>query len=574
MTILSNKSPLYRRIPVFPIAGTCLLLVLIGYPLTCLLLQAIFPNLFAVTPDFKPSLGPLAQVFSDRFTWIAIINSFVMALVGTLLALVLGTITALAADSFGHRGKAVANGLVWLVFFLPSYVVAQGWVIFMQDGGLLASLLNLPNGWSSWFFTRTGIIIVAGFSFFPYVHLSMKEGIKNISPSLVSAARIAGATRSQALFHTVLPLLTPSWLAGGSIVFAEAFADFGITAAITPLSHVPMVPYQIYVAMGQEPVNYSAAAGLSFLVILISSISILLQFHFTRKRSFTTVASDRSPIIHSRVLAAAFSAVIFISVAVPLFSTLAVSFWKVWANGLNPGNWTLSHYIAALAPAGDGMQAMWVSLRYALAASVITMLLGILMAFQFSFERSRLNSLLNVVTMSMIAVPGIVVGASFIFAWNAVWLIPIHLVIYGTPVCLALAYLSTYIPYAIRLEAGSMEQIPLNLLKAARVSGANSAVVLHRIVFPLVAGTAISTFFMTVTKVIFELPAAMLLYPPGEPTFSVAVERYFAAFNWSRGSANAIIGILFVIVIYVLGQLLIRFYKRHILHVSKVGFRQ
>ncbi len=563
MKTLSNKP----RVPslggtVFILCGIGLLLVLIAYPLACLLIQMVLPDLFAAKMSLTPSLKPLIAVFGDKSTFLAVQNSLLISLCGTLLALVIGTLTAFTTESFQGRLKKVGDGLVWLIFFLPSYVVAQGWVVCMQDGGLLSHFFNLPNGWSSFFFTRFGIVLIFGLSFFPFVHITLKQGIRNLNRTLVNAARVAGANRTQVMFRVILPMLTPSWLAGSSIVFAESFGDFGVAAAITPLSHIPLVPYQIYAAMGQQPVNYPAAAGLSFLVIVISACAIALQFAFTRKRAFETVSAGQQQLFRpNRAASISFWVIVSAALGAPLGSTMIVSLWKVWTKGPVMGNWTLSYYAKALAPGGDTTNALGVSLQYALIAAGITMVLGVLFAFQFTFQRSRLNTVLNFVTMSTIAVPGIVMGASFIFAWNAVWLIPINLVLYGTPICLALAYLATYIPYAIRIQAGAMRQIPPNLLSAALVFGANRFVMLRRIVFPMVAGTAISTFFMTITKVIFELPAASLLYPAGDPPFSVVVEHYFTDFNWPQGSANAIVGVFFVILIDLVGQAMIFLFR-------------
>ncbi|MDR3543694.1 MAG: iron ABC transporter permease [Desulfosporosinus sp.] len=564
MTRLLNK----LRVPrlgalLYGLLGAGFLAVLVGYPLATLLLQTVLPHLFSVKMNLEPSLAPLTAVFADRANLLAVVNSIFLGIAGTALAMVLGTLTAFAVEGMGGYRRTVLDGLTWLVFFLPSYVIAQGWVVFMQDGGILSQFLGLPVGWLSWFFTRLGVVLVIGFSFFPYVHFSMQQGIRNINLDLVNAGRLAGASRLQVFSRIILPLLTPAWLAGGSIAFAEAFGDFGIPAAVTPLTHIPLLPYQIYVAMGQAPVDYPMAAGLSLLVIMISAAAILLQFFWMRSKEFSMVPSRQRSVSRGKpLLTVMASLVLFIALVIPLGSTLIVSLWKVWTKGISPGNWTLANYFNALARGSKVWHSLGLTLQYALIVAVLTMILGVLVAYQMSFQKSVVNSFLNIVTMSVIAVPGIVMGAAFIFAWNAVWLKPLDLVLYGTPVCLTMAYMATYVPYAIRMQMGAMGQFPPNLLKAARVQGAGNTTVLRKIVFPLVAGTAISTFFMAFTKVVFELPASSLLYPPGNPTFSVIVEHTFQNFDWSLGSAFTVLGLVVVLAMFSLGQFLINFYSR------------
>lgn len=565
MTRLRNKMRLPRAGGLlYGLIGAGILAVLVGYPLVTLLLQTVLPHLFSSHMNLTPSWAPLKEVFIDKTNLLAVFNSIILGIAGTALAMVLGTVTAFAVEGLGvGKLRIVLDGLTWLVFFLPSYVIAQGWVVFMQDGGILSQLLGLPIGWSAWFFTRLGVVLVIGFSFFPYVHFSVQHGIRNVNISFVNAGRIAGASRLQVFGRIILPLLTPALLAGGSIAFAEAFGDFGIPAAVTPLTHIPLLPYQIYVAMGQAPVDYPMAACLSLLVVVVSAGAILLQFYWMRSREFTTTSPwQRSASGGNWLLTAMSGLVLFIALVIPLGSTFIVSLWKVWTNGLSPGNWTFAYYYNAIARGSEVWHSLGLTLQYALIVAVLTMILGVLVAYQMSFQKSAVNSFLNIVTMSVIAVPGIVMGAAFIFAWNAVWLNPLDLVLYGTPVCLAMAYMATYVPYAIRMQLGSMGQLPPNLLKAARVLGAGDTTVLRKIVFPLVAGTAISTFFMAFTKVIFELPASSLLYPPGHPTFSVLVEHTFQNFDWSQGSAFTILGLVVVLIIFSLGQFLINSYSR------------
>ncbi len=547
--------------------GVAFLALLIGYPLLALLLQIVFPNLYSVQMSLVPSLASLKEVFADRENLNAVLNSVFIGTAGTIAASILGTLIAFAAEEQSGFRRTLIDALVWLIFFLPSYIVAEGWVMFMQDGGILAQLLKLPNGWSSWFFSRWGVILIMGFSYFPYVYFSMQQGIRNVNSDLLKAGRLAGGSRVQVFRKIVLPLLTPSLLAGASIAFAEAFGDFGLPAAIMDQTQLSLLPYQIYVSLGQSPVNYPAAACLSLLVILISAGAILLQFFWMRKKDYSTILARKDAAIFAKtkknpLLTLGSFFILSVSLLVPLGSTIIASLWKVWANGLSLGNWTFENYSKALKIGSEGVNALGRSLEYAFVVAVLTMVLGVILAYQMSFKKSALNSFLNILTMSVIAVPGIVLAAAFVFAWNGVWLIPLNLVLYGTPICLGLAFMATYLPYSIRLQLGTMGQLPLNLIKAARVQGAGEIIVLRKIILPLVAGTAISTFFMTFTKIIFELPASMLLYPPGSPTFSVTIQHYFSESHWSKGSALSVIGLIILLTAYSLGRYLMEHFSK------------
>ncbi len=560
-----SKERLYERARdwVSPAAIFVVLVVLTIYPLGSLLLQTIFPHLFDPLPSLGLSAGPLVQTFIDSSNLVAVLNSASVGLSASVLAVILGTLTAYGVRrAHGRWLRVVLSTSVWLIFFSPSYVLAEGWILLMQDNGILAQLFHLPNGWSGWFFTRPGLVLVMGLRYFPFVHLAMVPAIGNVGEDLFDAGRLLGASRGRIFQKIALPLLAPAWLAGASIAFAEGFGDFGFAAAITPQTHIPLLSYQIYAALSQAPVNYSAAAGLSLLVVLVTAGALWLQLWWLRRRGAYETLSGRSRIggyatSRGRPSPATLASLVLAAIALllPLGATLWVSLFKSLSGGLGLSNLTLANYGEALV-AGGGVQPLFRSLEYALVAAVLTALLAVLVGYQLVFRGSAVNRVLNLIVISTIAIPGVVMAAGFVFAWNAVWLIPLHLVLYGTPICLAMAYISGALPYAVRLQMGAMSQISPNLPIAARVLGAGQRTVLSKIILPLVSATAVSIFFLSFTNVVFELPASSLLYPAGSPPLPVAIQAKFNAFEWTQGAALTVMGMLVILGVYGAGSYL------------------
>jgi len=538
------------------------LLVLIVYPLGCLLLQSVIPHLFDFQMSLAPSLKPLLQVFSDSVNLKAILNSLILGVLAAALATVFGTITAFGVVKAPKPVRIVLDLFVWLVFFSPSYIIAEGWIVLMQDNGIFAQIFGLHNGWASWFFTRFGLVIVMGLRYFPYVHLAMVQAIQNLGDEMAYAGRLLGASKRRVFWKIILPLLTPAWLAGASISFAEGFGDFGFAAAITPQTHIPLITYQIYYALSEAPVNYSAAAGLSGLVVIVTAAALWLQFWWMKRKAYTTVSSSSKLVVgrglrRMPIVSVVAGVLVLFSFVLPVCGTLIESLWKNSTKGMTLQNMNFHHYAKALQVGSDNLQSLERSLVYALISAIITATVGLMVAYQMNFRRSRANQFLNLVTMSTMAVPGVVMAAGFVFAWNAVWLIPIHLVLYGTSACLAMAYIASSLPYTIRMQVGALSQLSPNLMTAAQVLGAKKGTVLRRIVFPLVQATIISTFFMTFTGTIFELPASSLLYPAGSPPFAVAITSKFNAFEWAKGSALAMLGMTVVLISYGVGRYLV-----------------
>lgn len=554
------------RAAVWAAPGLFVLIILVVYPLATLLLQSIFPDLFGETPKLDFTLTGLISTFTSSENLKAVGNSLLVGIVAALLASVYGTITAVTVNRAPRRYGRIVDTLVWGVFFLPSYIVTEGWLVLLQDGGILAQVFKLPNGWSSLFFSRAGIFWVMGLRFFPFVHFGMQQALRNVGPDLVHAARVSGAPSAYAWRRVIVPLLTPALLAGASLAFAEGFGDFGIAAAIAPQMHIPLVTYQIFSSLHEAPVNYAGAATLALVVVIVTAGAIGIQQLIMRGRVYTTVSH---PSQHGEAMAAGQQVVfvlagviIFLGFVVPLGAAFCASLWKVWGNGIQPGNWTLLNYVHVLhgdlessSHAGAvGWNSLLRSIEFALVAAVVTTVIGLWIGYQLTFRKTNVDRVINVLIMATVAIPGVVVAASFIFAWNALWLVPIHLVIYGTSLCLGMAYVAISLPYAIRLQIGAMAQVPGNLLTAAHMLGAHARTVILRILLPLVSATTISTFFMTFAGVVFELPASSLLYPAGYPVFPVTIQARFNNFDWAQGSALGIMGVLVVFAFYALGR--------------------
>ena len=548
------------------VLGIFAMTVLVVYSLGALLIQSVFPHIFDKNSSIIPSITNLVNVFTDKTSFLSLYNSLTIGIIASIMAVVLGTFSSIALKNMTPKYAKVFNALIWITFFMPSYVIAEGWILLMQDGGIFSQIFGLHTGWSSLFFTRYGIALIMGLRFFTYVYFTMHQALENIGEELLKAGKIGGASKYQRFFKLTLPLLTPAILAGASIAFAEGFGDFGIAAAITPNSHIPLLTYQIYSSLNQDPVDYSVAASLSVIEVLVTAGVIALQFMLMRKKSYITSPSPRrsQESVEAKnqgkshwIFLIGMSLIIALSLFLPLVSNLCSSFWKVWGNGISISNWTLTNYKDIISINSDGYSSLLRSITYSIIVTIVAVPFALMVSYQLIFKKSIASKFINILNMSTLAIPGVVLAAGFVFAWNGVWLVPMHLVLYGTPICLAMAYLAGALPYSIRLQSGALSTLPQNLIKAAKTFGANNTKIIFKIIVPLVSTTTISTFFMSFSSIMFELPAASLLYPPGEPPFAVVIQSKFNNSLWSQGSALTMIGILVVLIVFIITRSII-----------------
>lgn len=548
-----------------------LLVLFVLYPLAAIILQSIFPDLYAPSPSLVPSLDALKQITAHSENYTALVNSLWQSGITALLAALLGTMLAILARRTDIPLRRVMDILVWIVFFTPSFLIGEAWSLVFIRGGIPDQYLHFSDGFINWFFSPIGVIFILSLKTFPFVYIAVTAALQWLGSEFEDAARLAGARTWRAWVSINAPLLLPAILAAGLIAFAEALSDFGTAATIAQNSNVTLVTYQIYTAINTSPVNFSLAAALSLLLFIAISLALLVQAAILRTRSFQVISGRNRP---ARTIALGrwkwpatfFCILIFLlALVIPLSMCLFLSFLHAFGQGLTTNNWTLDNYTAVLTQGSDDLDALVRTFWLALGTATITTLVGLPIAFIIRRTQIPGRRLLSLFTLVTIAVPGIILACGYIFAWNAPYLQYIGIggaqgiPFYGTIWILFAAYIGGSLPYATRLGIGALDQVGQNLLETARVQGANIFQLLVSIVGPLLRSSLSSIWLLVFTGSMFELAASELLYPPGEPTLPVRVVGLFNDFKLGPGMALSMLNIGIIALALILIRAIPRF---------------
>lgn len=164
----------------------------------------------------------------------ALMGSVYMLLITIALAFPLGTAAAIYLEEFAPKNRWAdlvevnINNLAAvpsIVFGLLGLAVFINWLSIPRSaplvGGLVLSLLTLP------------VIIIAS-----------RAAIKSVPPSIREAALGLGASRTQVVFHHVLPLAMPGMLTGAIIGMSRALGESA------PLLMIGMVAFIVDVPSG------------------------------------------------------------------------------------------------------------------------------------------------------------------------------------------------------------------------------------------------------------------------------------------------------------------------------------
>ncbi|RLV54674.1 iron ABC transporter permease [Aeromicrobium phragmitis] len=552
-TPTTRRSLAIPRLPASDILGWAVigaLMVLVGVPVIFVLVQAVFPGI-GLTRDWGFSPQTLAEI-AERPLWQqSLRNSLVLAGGAMIGGGLLGFALAVLRHTVRFPGARLLDVCAWVLLVTPSFILAQGWVLFASPSGTFTAIFG-STVLADLVFTPGGLIVIMSLTRFPLSYLATTAALHWEDPALRHAAALSGA-RGWTILRTVrLPLLAPAALSGAVLIFIDTIGDFGLPAALSASYQFPTLPYSIYASVRQSPVRFELAGVLSLYLVAILSLSVLIYLRLLRRHRFASLTAQSVAFVAPparrpwrwSALVVAFAA---LSLGVPLGSSLYVSLSHSVSRGPSWENLTLEHYRAITTGGSTILEGAVNSLLIAAAVAVLATILGFLIGVVLTFTRFPGRGFIDLTSTITLAIPGIVLAVGYIFVWNQPVLSHVGLDLYGRPVLLVLAGTAAAVPVALRLQLGALAQVPESQLHAAALSGVPLIRRLRTIVAPLIAPAVLSALVAVFASGVFDLAATTMLAPPSFATLPVEILREYDRGKYGYATAGAIFSAVVII---------------------------
>jgi multiple sugar transport system permease protein len=195
----------------------------------------------------------------------ALINSFGISLIATVLAVIFATFAAYAIARLDFRGKRLVLSIALAIAMFP--VVALVGPLFD-----LWRTIGLFNTWP-------GLIIPYMSFTLPLAIWTLSAFFREIPWEMEQAAQVDGATSWQAFRKVIVPLAAPGVFTAAILTFFFAWNEFVLAISLTSTTASRTVPAQLSYFVGPDPFNppYSQLATAS-VVVTIPVIVIVLLF--------------------------------------------------------------------------------------------------------------------------------------------------------------------------------------------------------------------------------------------------------------------------------------------------------
>lgn len=514
------------------LAIAALFVVFLVYPLF-----SLFASSFVDAETGGFTLTHYAAFFRKKYYYRALFNSMSVTLCVTVLAVLIGAPMAYLTSAFCIRGKKLLDTLIIVSMLSPPFIGAYSWILLGGRSGLITTFFSDYLGIRTpTIYGFTGILLVLTLKLYPFVYLYVSGALKSIDVSLSEAAESLGCDPVKKIFTIILPLITPTVLAGGLLVFMNALADFGTPMLIGEgFVVMPVLIYSEFVSEMGGQANFAAA--LAAIMVIITCLIFLGQKYVVNKKSFTmsslrpmkpiALAPVQNGFAHSFIYG-----LVFLSI-IPQITVVYTSFMKVNGVMFAPG-FSLDSYRIIFDKLGTAITNTYV---FGLIAIAIIVLLGMCIAYLATRRRNLITSIIDTFTMFPYIIPGSVLGITLLLAFNKP-----PMVLSGTAAIIILAFVVRRLPYTLRSSAAILYQISPSVEEASISLGCSPMRTFFKVTAIMMLPGVMAGAILSWITVINELSASVILYTGGTRTMSVSI--YTEVIRASYGTAAALSSIL------------------------------
>lgn len=228
-------------------------------------------------------------------SWKPLLNSSMIALFATCTALVIGTVSALAAAQFRRRTVIALDLLFLFQLTIPHFVIGAGWRTILGRTG--------ASSWSGFLCQNcsfTGLVpllFTYTMAFAPLAYFGQRTALRSVSATEVDAARVAGLYGWR-LFTTVywqrLVLVAPALFA---FIFSAIISDPVTPNIISP--RIPVTATDVWFssnAFGDKNLEATMALLLNIPVVLVVlSVACFYAYLLRRSPALTQLLRINSP---------------------------------------------------------------------------------------------------------------------------------------------------------------------------------------------------------------------------------------------------------------------------------------
>lgn len=245
--------------------------------------NGLSPMKFVAFENFKNQL-------QDPLFGRAVLNTLIIAAVTVPVGLFLAIVVAVLINRVKHKAGYM------VMFFAPvvtsSVAVALIWQQLLRGDGWLSTIISKvfrvpPPQWLD--DPKFALAAVCAITIWAALGLNVvifQAGLQNISPTVMEAAEIDGASKLRTFFSIILPMLSPTIFFQAIVAFISSLQTFDLVFILVknagPDNATRTIVYQIY-DLGFQKGQFGLASSAAVFLLALSAVITFVQFGLEKK---------------------------------------------------------------------------------------------------------------------------------------------------------------------------------------------------------------------------------------------------------------------------------------------------
>ncbi len=386
-------------------ASRALKYLLLGYLLVTVVLPVI--QLFGT---IRPANA--AEVFTSAQFFPMLKNSVVTTLLATAVSIAVSFSLAWMLSRSRVRFQSVFVVLFTLPMLIPSISHGQGLVLLFGDNGIFTNL----TGWNIGLYGYKGIVMGSVLYSFPVSFLMFHDSFQYEDFTVYEAAEVLGLSKWKQFLTITLPSMQRTIVSAVLAVFTMIFTDYGVPLMTggTAMT-LPVYMYREVIGM----MNFSGGAVIGVVLLLPAVTAFLMDLRNSTLSVSNSTVTKPYFVEENKlrdILVYILFGIILLALCLPILAFVLLSFVRQYPIDMSLSLETLGRLLSS----GVGMYFV-----NSLAVALLTSLLGTCLSYFAAFVtarwgRSFANQLLHFISMLSLAIPGIVLGLSFVLTFKNV----------------------------------------------------------------------------------------------------------------------------------------------------------
>ncbi|WP_302820832.1 putative 2-aminoethylphosphonate ABC transporter permease subunit [Fusobacterium ulcerans] len=553
--------------------------ILTWFILIFLIVAIVFPLGLLLTKSFENNSGEFIglsnfkEYFSNKNLLISLKNTFTISIASSVISLVLAFIYAYGVQRTTIRFKNIFKYIALMPLFAPTMMHGISLVyLFGRKGAVTTGFFDkLPQlAFDINLYGATGIIIAEVLYIFPQIFLVLNIALSTTDYRLYEAADMLGTSNFRKFFTITLPNMKYGMISSFIIAFILSFTDFGAPKVVG--GNFSVLATDVYIkVVGQN--NMSMGAVVSIILLIPSVAAFFIDQKIQKKQGVVLNAKSIPYTAKENKARDIFFYIYTILIClfiISIFVTIFVSaFSKLWPYDLSFSLNNFKFY--------DYNGGIEIFFKNSFILAVLSGIFGTFMTFMSAYliekkeKKTLKDKVIYFLSLVPLALPGMVIGISYIFFFNkSYFTIPFLNIsimnpfnsLYKTIWIMVLANVIHFYSISFLTANTALKKLDKEFERVSLSMGIPWYKTFSNVTFPMCLESILEIFFYYFVNSMVTISALVFLYTSSLNLLSIAVINLDDTGEIAKASAMSIVILLTNIIIKIIYQIILKFLQK------------